>query len=88
MLHVGLHGVYVEVEVTRTKRRPPLAHTGNKPNLDRRHVAITLYESGLSLRECAAALKVTYQAVHNILVRAGVPRRGRGGNQGSHSRRR
>jgi predicted DNA-binding protein YlxM (UPF0122 family) len=72
---------------TRKRGATLLDHTGNQPNTGRRHVAITLYESGLSLREVAAALKVTYQAIHNILVRAGVPRRGRGGNQGSHSRR-
>lgn len=75
--------------MTRTKRtRPPMAHTGGKPNEDRRHAVVALYESGLTLRECAAALKVSFQAVHQILQRAGVPRRGRGGNQGSHSRRR
>lgn len=74
--------------MTRAKRtKPPMALTGSKPNLDRRHAVIALYQSGLTLRECAAALKVSFQAVHQVLQRAGVPRRGRGGNQGSHSRR-
>jgi transposase len=74
--------------MTRTKRtKPPMALTGNQPNDDRRRAVIALYQSGLALRECAAALKVSFQAVHQILQRAGVPRRGRGGNQGSHSRR-
>jgi hypothetical protein len=40
------------------------------------------------LRQIGAALDVTYQAVHSMLERMGVPRRPRGGNQGAHSRRR
>ncbi|MGA0134227.1 MAG: helix-turn-helix domain-containing protein [Opitutales bacterium] len=47
-----------------------------------------LYAAGLTLRQIGAALDVTYQAVHSMLERMGVPRRPRGGNQGAHSRRR
>jgi DNA invertase Pin-like site-specific DNA recombinase len=52
----------------------------------RRQHAQELYESGLSLRQIAVRMNITYQAVHALLRRAGVPLRIRGGNQGAHSR--
>jgi len=55
---------------------------------ERRRQIKRLYATGLTLRQIGAALGVTYQAVHSMLERMGVPRRPRGGNQGSHSRRR
>jgi len=64
-------------------------HTGNQPNDEKRDVAKMLYvDKGLSLRDVATRMGVTYQAVHSLLKRAGVDLRGRGGNQGAHSRRR
>lgn len=56
------------------------------PNLERREQVKTLYESGLSVRQIAAQIGVTFQAVQSMLARMGVPRRPRGGNQGPHSR--
>jgi transposase len=48
-----------------------------------------LYEDeGKSIRQIAAELGVTFQAVQSLLARMGVPRRPRGGNTGSHSRHR
>jgi hypothetical protein len=47
-----------------------------------------MYESGMKLRDIAAAMNVTFQCVHQILVRMGVTMRPRGGNTGSHSRHR
>jgi len=48
-----------------------------------------MYEDeGKSIRQIAAELGVTFQAVQSLLVRMGVPRRPRGGNTGSHSRHR
>jgi hypothetical protein len=55
---------------------------------ERRRQIKRLYATGLTLRQIAAAYGVTYQAVHSMLERMGVQRRPRGGNQGSHSRRR
>lgn len=74
---------------TRKKRAFHTAapHVGPDPNTARRFTVCAMYDAGLSLRQIAAALGITYQAVHQILVRSGVPRRPRGGNQGSHSRR-
>lgn len=54
----------------------------------RRQLAIAFYESGLSLRAIAIRMNISWQAVHAILRRAGVPMRTRGGNQGAHSRHR
>lgn len=62
-------------------------HTGNKPNDEKRQIVIMLYRSGLTLRECAKRMGITYQAVHFLLKRSGEPLRGRGGNYGSHSRK-
>jgi hypothetical protein len=56
------------------------------PNHERRAQVKALYESGLSVRQIAPKLGVTFQAVQSMLVRMGVPRRPRGGNQGPHSR--
>lgn len=71
----------------RTQGQITFRHTGNKPNDEKRQIAIVLYRSGLTLRECAKRMGVTYQAVHNLLIRSGEPLRGRGGNYGSHSRK-
>jgi transposase len=68
-----------------TKR---FAHTGQRPNEERRQVIVALYQSGLSIRAVADMVGVTPQAVHSMLQRTGVERRPRGGNQGSHSRHR
>lgn len=61
-------------------------HLGNKPNVDRRERVRALYEQGLTVREVADAVGVTFQAVQSMLDRMGVPRRPRGGNMGAHSR--
>lgn len=50
--------------------------------------AAVLYQSGLPLSAIARQLGVSKQAVHQQLAKQGVPRRARGGNQGSHSRHR
>ena len=63
-------------------------HTGNLPNEARRQRVIALYQTGLSMRDVAREVGVTFQAVHSMLVRAGVYRRSRGGNTGGHSRHR
>ena len=65
-----------------------MRHTGNKPNEERRLRVIQLYQMGLSMRDVAREVGVTFQAVHSMLVRAGVYRRPRGGNTGAHSRHR
>lgn len=62
-------------------------HTGNKPNEEKRQVAAMLYNSGFSLRTVAEKMGITFQAVYGLLKRQGVALRGRGGHQGSHSRR-
>jgi transposase len=64
-----------------------LPHTGNKPNEEKREIASMLYNSGLSLRAVAEKMGVTFQAVYGLLKRSNVRLRGRGGHQGSHSRR-
>lgn len=64
------------------------AHTGRKPNEERRQAIAALYQSGLSIHAIAELVGVTPQAVHSLLQRAGVPRRPRGGNTGGHSRHR
>lgn len=61
-------------------------HFGNKPNTERRERVKLLYEQGLTVREVADAVGVTFQAVQSMLDRMGVPRRPRGGNMGAHSR--
>jgi DNA-binding transcriptional regulator LsrR (DeoR family) len=54
----------------------------------RRQLAVSCYEAGLSLRQIAVRMNISWQAVHAILRRAGVAMRTRGGNQGAHSRHR
>lgn len=63
-------------------------HTGNTPNDERRQRVADLYLSGLTVREVAREVGVTFQAVHSMLVRMGIGLRPRGGNQGAHSRHR
>lgn len=63
-------------------------HTGNKPNEERRRRVEALYLQGMSVRAVAREVGVTFQAVHAMLVRAGIYRRPPGGNQGAHSRHR
>jgi len=41
---------------------------------------------GLSIRQVAERMGVTFQAVQSMLARRGIPRRPRGGNTGTHSR--
>lgn len=54
---------------------------------ERRTIVASLYAEGLTTRQIAAQLNVSYQAVHQMLQRLDIPRRPRGGNMGSHSRR-
>lgn len=58
----------------------------SKDELSRRRQAVMLYRDGLTLRAIAEKMGVSHQAVHKLLVKAGVERRPRGGNTGSHSR--
>lgn len=46
------------------------------------------YRAGEPLRVLALAYGVSKEAVRQVLLSRGVPMRGRGGNQGRHSRRR
>jgi transposase-like protein len=66
------------------KRRS--THLGNMPDTTKREKVIDMYDSGLTMREIAAKMGVSHQAIHQMLWRAGHPRRMRGGNTGSHSR--
>lgn len=50
--------------------------------------AETRYRAGEPLRVLALAYGVSKEAVRQVLLARGVPMRQRGGNQGSHSRRR
>jgi transposase len=60
-----------------------------RPKNERRRASVQrLYTEGMTLRAIAKRYGVSYQAIHIMLCRMGVPRRPRGGNQGSHSRRR
>jgi len=64
-------------------------HTlGRRPNEARREQVRKLYLNGMSLRMIAQEVGTTYQAVHSLLVRMGVPLRPQGGNSGPHSRHR
>ena len=67
-------------------KRAYAQHAGNMPNEARRHTVRVLYESGLSIRDVATRIGVSFQAVHALLKRAGVVLRPRGCNVGSHSR--
>jgi transposase-like protein len=71
--------------VAKSKR---FAHTGRRPNEERRQAVATLYRSGLSIHAVSELIGVSPQAVHSMLQRMGVQLRARGGNQGSHSRHR
>ena len=62
-------------------------HTGNKPNDEKRQIVKMLYNSGLSMRQVADRMGVTFQAVHSMLHRMGATVRDSGGSMGSHSRR-
>jgi transposase len=70
------------------RKRATLEHTGNQPNDARRIGVVAMYEAGMSLRQIATRVGVSHQAVHGMLLRTGVAMRGKGGNQGSHSRHR
>lgn len=59
-----------------------------KPDIARREEAARLYKQGLSLRQVAEIMGITHQGVVYLLEAAGVERRSRGGNTGSHSRHR
>lgn len=59
-----------------------------KRNEARRAKILELYQAGKSIREIAVELKCSFQNIHGMLLRLGIPRRPRGGNQGSHSRHR
>jgi len=61
-------------------------HLGNFPNTEKRERVIDMYDSGMTMRQIAAKIGVSHQAVHQMLWRAGHPRRMRGGNTGTHSR--
>lgn len=65
----------------------PFRHTGRYPNKARRDAVAAMYKAGMSIRVIATRVGTTYQAVHSLLQRMGVPLRPRGGNTGSHSRR-
>lgn len=69
------------------KRRPKF-HKGNKPDEAKRAEAVRLYATGLSIRQVALLMGITFQAVHGLLTRSGVEMRQRGGNVGAHSRHR
>jgi transposase len=68
-------------------KRDPFAHTGRIPNEARREAVRAMYHAGMSIRTIALRVGTTYQAVHSLLQRMGVTLRPRGGNTGSHSRR-
>jgi len=62
----------------------------NSPKLsipERRALIAKLYAEGQTTRQIAERLGISYQAVHQMLQRLDIPRRPRGGNMGSHSRR-
>lgn len=70
-----------------SRKNDPFKHTGRNPNEARREAVRAMYEAGMSIRTIALRVGTTYQAVHSLLQRIGVPLRPRGGNTGSHSRR-
>ncbi len=69
-------------------KKNPYSHTGPHPNKARRTAVKALYEAGMTIRDVAARVGTTYQAVHAMLQRMGVPIRPRGGSTGAHSRHR
>lgn len=69
-------------------KRARFAHTGRRPNEERRQAVASMYQGGMSLRAIADMVGVTAQAVQSMLDRMGIPRRPPGGNTGGHSRHR
>jgi DNA invertase Pin-like site-specific DNA recombinase len=62
-------------------------HTGNKPNDEKRQIVRMLYNSGLPMRVVADRMGVSFQAVHSMLHRMGLPVRGHGGMVGSRRKK-
>ncbi len=54
---------------------------------ERKSMIASLYIQGWTTRQIAAKVGISYQAVHAMLQRLNIPLRPRGGNMGSHSRR-
>ena len=73
--------------MTIKKQWDHLPRIGPYPDLARRTMVCELYFGGMTIRQIAAAVEVSYQAIHKLLKEAGVPLRPRGGNTGTHSRR-
>jgi transposase len=58
-----------------------------RTHAEKREMVERLYVTeGLSIRQVAERMGVTFQAVQSMLARRGIPRRPRGGNTGTHSR--
>lgn len=74
--------------MTPKQLRDRLPRTGSLPDLARRELVGSMYQSGMTLRDVAARIGVSYQAVYQLLKRSGIPVRPRGGNTGTHSRHR
>jgi transposase len=68
------------------RKRGPYPSQRREAQQARRALASSLYGQGHTLRQIAAMMNISYQAVHAMLRRAGVALRLRGGNQGAHSR--
>ncbi|GAA3739986.1 helix-turn-helix domain-containing protein [Salinactinospora qingdaonensis] len=56
--------------------------TSGRPNPYPLAAYVTRYQQGMSIRQIARELGVSYGAVRDALIRAGVELRGRGGYQG------
>lgn len=65
---------------------PHVHRKGREPDEKRRSRAAQLYESGLSSTEISRVMKITRQAVRQLLLRQGVNLRPRGGNRGGGRR--
>lgn len=74
--------------MTPKQLRDTLPRVGGIPDLARRELVGSMYQSGMTLREVGKSLGISYQAVYSLLKRAGIPVRPRGGSTGSHSRHR
>ena len=60
-----------------------------RTHAEKREMVERLYVTeGLSIRQVAERMGVTFQAVQSMLARHNIPRRPRGGNNGPHSRHR
>ena len=68
--------------------RDALPFVGGVPDIARRELVGSMYAAGLTLRQVATELGISYQAVYALLKRSGVPIRPRGGSTGGHSRHR